>query len=300
MDGVLVADKPSGPTSHDIVAFVRRFTRPAKTGHTGTLDPMATGVLPICIGTATRLARFLGTGAKEYTGSIMLGMRTDTYDAQGTVLEQRPVDGIREADARAAVSGLTGEFLQSPPIWSAKHIGGRRAYDLAREGKESRMTPVKVRVDAFEILRFHSPEISFRIACSPGTYIRSLAHDLGEKLGCGAHLAELRRTRSGPFVESDARDLQAIERAGREGGIEAMILPLEGLDLGLGTARLTQAGERLVGHGRSVPPGEILEGYPSEDGEMVRLLAPSGRLLAIAERVAGSEGLQPRVVLAGS
>lgn len=297
MNGVLVADKPGGPTSHDVVAFVRRFTRPSKTGHTGTLDPMATGVLPVCVGTATRLARFLGAGAKEYTGAIALGARTDTYDAQGSLVEERPVGGIREEDVRRAASGLTGEILQAPPPWSAKHVGGERAYRLAREGKLSEMAPVKVRVDLFEISRVEGPIVTFRVACSRGTYVRSLAHDLGQRLGCGAHLAELRRTRTGPFEQSQSHGLPEIERAGRDGRLGELLIPPEELDLGIPTARVSEAGERLAGHGRGVPAGEVLEGFPAVDGETVRLLAPSGRLLAVAEYRAASGDLQPKIVL---
>jgi len=299
MRGVLVADKPEGPTSHDVVALVRRFARPSKTGHTGTLDPMATGVLPVCVGDVTRLARFLGGGPKEYTGSIVLGTRTDTYDAQGRVVEVKDADGVREEDVRRAAAELTGDLLQAPPLWSAKHVGGERAYKLAREGRQGELAPVKVRVDAFDIVRMEGPKVAFRVDCSRGTYIRSLAHDLGQRLGCGAHLAELRRTRTGPFDESQARPLAEIERAGREGRLEGLLLPPEGLDLGLSSARVSEAGERLAGHGHCVPAAEILEGCPSRDGENVRLLGPSGRLLAVAEFSAASGGLQPRIVLGG-
>lgn len=299
LHGVIVVDKPKGPTSHDVVAAVRRWARPSRTGHTGTLDPMATGVLPVCMGAATRLSRFLTRGPKEYAGVITLGVRTDTDDAEGTVLASSPAVAIRPGDLRRAAADLTGDLMQVPPRWSAKKIGGRRAYDLARAGEEPRPEPCRVRVDLFDVVLRSETHAEFRVVCSGGTYVRSLARDLGEALGCGAHLSELRRLRSGPFTLDEAHGLIEIEQAAAEGRLESCLIPPERLDLGMETARLTPEGTRSAIAGRTMAGAEF--GALPEGTGPVRLLDPDGRLLGVAERIDGPPvKLQPRVILAGT
>ncbi len=291
-------DKPHGPTSHDVVAAVRRWVRPSRAGHTGTLDPAATGVLPVCIGAATRLSRFLARGPKEYTGRIVLGIVTDTYDSEGTVVAMRPASGITLRAARRAAAGLTGDLMQVPPPWSAKRIAGRRSYDLAREGRETPLAPCAVRVERFELDGMEGESVTFLVECSPGTYVRSLAHALGASLGCGAHLAELRRVRSGPFTAEKARSLDGVEEAARRGTLHEILVPLEDLDLGLETARLTQAGVESALAGRRISLQDILPPAPGSSSPL-RLLDEEGRLLGVAERLGPPPmGLQPRVILA--
>ncbi|HWC32983.1 MAG TPA: tRNA pseudouridine(55) synthase TruB [Actinomycetota bacterium] len=202
--GLLLVDKPSGVTSHDVVERVRRAIGVRKVGHAGTLDPMATGLLVLGVGRATRLLRFLGDLEKEYEGTARLGEVTDTLDADGQIVRTSPVD-VEEAAVRDAMAAFHGDILQRPPAYSAVKVGGRRMYAAARKGEELEAELRSVRVDAFELVSFDGRHAGFRIVCSSGTYVRSLVADVGEKLGCGAHLARLVRTRIGLFHVRDAR-----------------------------------------------------------------------------------------------
>jgi tRNA pseudouridine55 synthase len=300
LHGIVVVDKPRGPTSHDVVERVRRHVRPSRAGHTGTLDPMATGVLVVCVGAATRLSRFLSAGDKEYTGVIAFGARTDTFDAEGTVLEVRSTEGLTLESVVAKAAVLTGAIRQVPPPWSAKKVGGRRAYDLARAGAPRQLASCEVSVDAFEIHDLARDRCAFRIVCSRGTYVRSLIDDLGSGVGCGAHLESLRRVRNGPFTADDAVGIESLEEVAGRGAAAEMVRPIESLELGLPPARLTEKGARYAAAGRLVPLEEA-EWLPSgEPRVMVRLLSPAGRLVALAEVVPGDPGgLQPRVVISG-
>jgi tRNA pseudouridine55 synthase len=202
--GILLVDKPRGITSHDAVARVRRALGIKKVGHSGTLDPMAEGLLVMGVGRGTRLLRFLADFDKEYEGTARLGVETDTLDAEGTVTATADVD-VTEAGIRAAFAALTGEIEQVPPAYSAVKVGGRALYKEARAGREVRAEPRRVRVDAFDLVSLNGADAEFRVVCSSGTYVRVLAADAGRALGCGAHLTRLVRTRIGPFVRSDAR-----------------------------------------------------------------------------------------------
>ncbi|MFO7692030.1 MAG: tRNA pseudouridine(55) synthase TruB [Vicinamibacterales bacterium] len=293
--GVLVVDKPPGPTSHDIVAVVRRRFRGAKVGHTGTLDPFATGVLPLVIGRATRLAQHLTGADKEYDAFIRLGRATDTHDATGTVVfeapEGLPLPGI---DVVAAVlDTYRGTWMQTPPIYSAKRAGGVRAYEQARRGKPVELAPVEVTVSELELLSLTGSLVRVRLVSSAGFYVRALAHDLGVKLGTGATLDGLRRLRSGPFGLAGAvtLDVLALSDPG------ARLLPLESLLPDWPAVGLTREGVEWVSHGREVGPAQCAEGCPSAvAGRQVRFLGPDGRLAAIG--VVGPGGvLHPSVVL---
>jgi len=202
--GILVIDKPKGITSHDVVYKVKKIIGAIKVGHTGTLDPMATGVLTLCINKATKAARLLDGGVKEYIATIRLGIETDTYDADGKVVAESDCSSIVEGDITEVVSNFIGRIGQVPPMFSAIKRNGVPLYKLARKGITVKREPREVDVHSIDIENLELPFITLRIACSKGTYIRSLCHDIGEKLGCGAHLTALRRVRNGQFTIDDA------------------------------------------------------------------------------------------------
>ena len=216
-EGLVLVDKPSGMTSHDVVDAVRRRLGTRKVGHAGTLDPMATGLLVLGAGRATRLLRYLGELPKSYTGTGRLGVETDTLDADGSVVRSAPVTATRD-EVTAAANALVGESMQTPPAFSAVKVGGRKLYEAARKGETLEAPPRPIRVDAFDVTAFAEPTFSFAVSCSGGTYVRVLVSDVGRALGCGAHLMALRRTGIGPFTveEAEAPDAAAplpIERA---------------------------------------------------------------------------------------
>jgi len=211
MEGVLLVDKPRGLTSHDVVHHLRRKLSMRKIGHAGTLDPMATGVLVMLIGKATRISQYLMSVDKVYEGEATLGVITDSSDAEGEVMETRPVPELAEATVRAAMNAFLGDQYQVPPMHSAIKIGGVPLYKLARKGEEVEREPRFIRVAAFDLLAFTPPRLTFRLACSKGTYVRTVAADLGQKLGCGAHLSALRRTGSGKFTIDQCLPLDQIE-----------------------------------------------------------------------------------------
>jgi len=211
MEGVLLVDKPRDHTSHDVVARLRGKLKMKRIGHAGTLDPMATGLLIILVGKATRVSQYLISLDKEYEGTIELGKVTDTQDADGEVMETRPVPPLTEADAKAAIAGFLGDQYQKPPMYSAIKIDGVPLYKSARKGEEIEREPRFIRVMSWELTRFALPQLDFRLRCTKGTYVRTLAHDLGQKLGCGAHLSALRRTATDKFNVSQALTLDAIQ-----------------------------------------------------------------------------------------
>ena len=211
LEGVLLVDKPTDHTSHDVVARLRRKLNMRRIGHAGTLDPMATGLMILLIGKATRISQYLISLDKEYEGTIELGKVTDSQDAQGEVLETRPVPPLTEAEVRTAIAGFLGDQYQMPPMYSAIKIDGVPLYKNARKGVEIEREPRFIRVMSFELTHFASPHIGFRLRCTKGTYVRTIAHDLGAKLGCGAHLSALRRTATDKFNISQALTLDQIE-----------------------------------------------------------------------------------------
>lgn len=212
LDGVLLVDKPGQHTSHDVIARLRGILRTKKIGHAGTLDPMATGLLIVLVGKATRVSQFMISMDKEYEGTIELGKTTDSQDADGEVMETRPIPALTEADVREAIKGFLGDQYQMPPMFSAIKMGGVPLYKKARKGEEVAREPRFIRVMSWDVLGFESPNIRFRLRCSKGTYVRTLAHDLGNKLGCGAHLSALRRTATDRFNVSQALTLDQIEK----------------------------------------------------------------------------------------
>lgn len=209
--GILLVDKPQGITSHDVVAKMRRVFQIKKVGHAGTLDPMATGLLLILIGKATKASQYLMSLDKEYTGTIKLGEVTDSQDADGEIMMTKPVPDLTKADVAKVMQDFLGDQYQTPPMFSAKKINGQKLYNLARKGKEVPREPRIIHISHYEITQFALPEISFIVRSSKGAYIRTLAHDLGERLGCGGHLSELRRTAVGQFRVEDSNTIETIE-----------------------------------------------------------------------------------------
>lgn len=211
LDGVLLVDKPPAHTSHDVVARLRRKLNMKRIGHAGTLDPMATGLMILLIGKATTISQYLTSLDKEYEGTIELGKVTDSQDADGEVLSTLPVPPFTETEIRTAMAGFLGDQYQTPPMYSAIKVDGVPLYKTARKGGEVEREPRFIRVSSFELTRFELPRFDFRLRCTKGTYVRTIAHDLGQRLGCGAHLAALRRTATDKFKIADALTLDAIE-----------------------------------------------------------------------------------------
>ncbi len=271
-----------------------------KVGHTGTLDPLASGVLPLVLGRATRLAQFLSSAEKEYDAELRLGFSTTTYDSTGDVVERpgaRVISTLSSADIEAAVAGFRGTHLQQPPSFSAKKIDGDRAYDLARKQAPVRLQPAEVVVRLLEITEWNAERLRLRIVCSAGFYVRSLAHHLGERLGTGAHLTRLVRTRSGDFAIESAVSLDTLDR--HPDAAAERVIPLNGLLASLPALTLTEQGAALASKGGFISPSH-LQGVESVPGAgKVRLFHPDGHLVAIAEeRPGGPVGfLHPGVVL---
>ncbi len=281
-DGVLVIDKPEGPTSHRIVQTVRRQLD-LKVGHTGTLDPLASGVLPLVLGRATRLARFFQSHDKEYVAEVRLGKTTDTYDREGTVLQEQPVPPLTLEEVRGLLGRFEGTTKQLPPMYSAIKVGGRKLYELARKNEE-RPRPLRtVSIYRIELLDHQADYWRLHVHCSSGTYIRSLAYDLGEAVGCGAHLSGLRRTRSGIFKLERATSIEGLEQ-----DWEQAFHPMEQLFPEMPQIELDPVRSNRVRHGGEIPvEPEVKDGWC--------LLLHEGRLVAVGK--AERERIQPVVVL---
>jgi tRNA pseudouridine55 synthase len=310
MNGVLVVDKPAGPTSHDVVARVRRASGISRIGHTGTLDPLATGVLPLVVGRATRLAQFLTVDEKEYVAGVRLGCATRTYDAEERMIRDDhglplllrrlpgPPPAVDVSTLRNAVADFTGTYWQVPPPFSAKKVGGTPAYLLARLQKEVEVKPVQVTVRSLELERLEDGLATLRVVCSSGFYVRSLAYDIGQLLGCGAHLESLRRTRAGEFDLGRSTPLGVIE-AERSDAL-ARLVPMTDLLSRLPHVVVNERGARRAAHGNSLAAEDLWDAdrtVPDSAGRgPIRVLDVDGALLAIGEP--GDGGLlQPVVVL---
>ena len=304
-DGALVVNKARGLTSHDVVACVRRLLRTRAVGHLGTLDPIATGVLPLLVGAATRLQRFYQGRRKYYQGKIRFGFATDTHDADGKPLGP----DIAPTLERSALEPLFREFLgkieQVPPPYSAKKVHGVAAYQLARKKKKFTLLPVHVEVYRFELLEVEGSSVSFFIESSAGTYIRTLAHVLGQRLGPGAHLAEICRTASGEFTLEQALTLEELERQVHESGRDAVLIPLERLLLDLPYTLVSSVLERKLRHGAKIELSEMQIQPPELDATIdsqewrpyhLRVFNQEGKLVAIVQAVV-PRVFQPIVVL---
>lgn len=303
MDGVLIIDKPAGITSHDVVARVRKILGERRVGHTGTLDPFATGVLVAMIGRATRLAQFLSGSEKEYEAVIRLGYATDTGDVTGARLDQpdrRSTPRLSEAEIETAMASLRGEIEQVPPMYSAKKIAGQKLYDLARRGEKVERQPVRVTISEFETLgqtRGNEEgygDLKARVVCSAGTYIRTLAEDLGKRLGTGAHLSALRRTRAGQFRIEEALTLDRLAEISES--IESKIISADMALSWLPALDLTAEQTRASLNGIDV---KIEDSRAWADDQPVRMRSPEGRLIAVGIFNQAEKFLHPAVVIGG-
>jgi len=288
ISGVLVVDKPIGLTSHDVVQIVRKGTNIRRAGHTGTLDPRASGVLVILIGPAVRLSEYVSASDKRYQAVVRLGVSTDTYDADGRIESTSPVN-VTEGQFEDALKNFVGEIEQVPPPYSAVKIKGRKAYEMAREGEEVDLTPRKIQVYNLELLEWAMPEAVIDVYCSSGTYVRSLANDLGEKLGCGAHLVGLRRTKSGRFTLRDAVPLRKLKEHFDNGTWYQLLIPAAEALSDWASVELNHEQVEAVRHGHRVPaqPGV---------GKMVRGISEQGELVALMEFDEASSEWQPKKV----
>ncbi|MEQ1869460.1 MAG: tRNA pseudouridine(55) synthase TruB [Vicinamibacterales bacterium] len=314
MDGLLVVDKPSGPTSHDVVARTRRALRERSIGHTGTLDPMASGVLPLLIGRATRLARFMTAEEKRYDAVVLLGFATDTADATGQTVSPLWGGAWPDADAiNSALAAFRGTFLQQPPAYSAKKVGGERSYRLARRAKRGATLtsvdsqdrhpeptlPLPAQVTAFniDITAIEGNRVSLAVTCSSGFYVRSLAHDLGQALGVGGHLASLRRTATSGVTLEDAVTLDELESGLR--AAETAVLPMARMLPHFSAVHLNRPGAARARQGRELGPADSDVGLPAMDAGPgpFRLIDPDGMLIGLADRSDRPGLLHPAVIL---
>lgn len=289
ISGVLVVDKPVGLTSHDVVQIVRKGTNIRRAGHTGTLDPRASGVLVILIGPAVRLSEYVSASDKRYQAVVRLGATTDTYDAEGRITSSAPVT-VTEEQFEEALQQFIGEIEQVPPPYSAVKIKGRKAYEMAREGEEVELQPRKIKVYNLELLEWAPPEAVIDVYCSSGTYVRSLAHDLGEVLGCGAHLVGLRRTKSGRFTLRDAVPLRKLREAFELGTWYQYLIPAADALSDWPALELDHEQVDSVRHGHRVP------GEPPEKNTWARGVSEQGELVALLEWVPETNEWQPRKV----
>jgi tRNA pseudouridine55 synthase len=301
--GFLILDKPSGPTSHDMVYFVRRGMGEKRVGHAGTLDPLATGVLVICLGSATRLSEYLLGESKRYRATARFGAATTTYDAQGEVTATAPVT-IGRRDIEAALASFRGDLLQVPPAYSAVKRGGLKAYEAARRGEALALEPRPISVYEIRLEDWQPPDAVINVHCSAGAYVRSLVHDLGQALGCGAHLIALRRTASGHFELSQAVTEQALREAFGDGSWKTHLLPVRAALPHWPAVHLDAASVERVSHGQAIR--ESSAGYVA-GSEMVEATAnarqlalafgPGDRLIAVVERDHQACAWKPKKVL---
>jgi tRNA pseudouridine55 synthase len=295
LSGILNIDKPPGITSHDVVDAVRRVAGQRKVGHAGTLDPMATGVLLVCLGKATRVAEYLMAGRKRYRASIILGSTTTTYDADGEFTDTDGRTDFTPEEIEAALAGFAGRIEQVPPIYSALKRDGQPLHRLARQGKTVELEPRPVEIDEIRILDWDPPSLIIEVDCSPGTYIRSLAHDLGQRLGSGAHLAGLVRLASGRFDLEEAVSLDRLEEAFQHGQEGAYLLPLDEALLDWPAVVVDAHDAGRVVQGQPVPGQAPPEG---EDGMLCRAYSHDGQFLAIVVFDSESGRWRPKKVFA--
>lgn len=300
-DGVLNVRKEAGWTSHDVVARIRGKLRGMKLGHAGTLDPAATGVLPLLVGRGTRIAEYLLEWDKTYLAGLRLGETTDTQDATGTVLSRSPIESLTDARIREVVAGFEGRIQQLPPMYSAVKVGGVPLYKAARAGREVSRQAREVTVFRLDIVDIQIPNVTLRVACSKGTYIRTLCADIGEKLGVGGHMATLVRERVGPLTVDQALTVDEVESRLEQGALAASMLTLDEALVGLPVCTVGAGTAGRVLHGMPVPCSEVLawHGLPSRlvEGEArpIRIKDDAGRLLAVGTMPIGMDTQAPGV-----
>ncbi len=293
VSGVLVVDKPVGLTSHDVVQIIRRGTNIRRAGHTGTLDPRASGVLVVLVGPAVRLSEFVSASDKRYQATIRLGSTSDTYDAEGPVVESNVPINVTEEQFTELLKTFIGEIEQVPPPYSAVKVKGQKAYELAREGEEVELAPRIINVYSLDLLEWALPEVVIDVYCSSGTYVRSLAHDIGEKLGCGAHLVGLRRTKSGRFTLRDAVSLRRLRDAFDTGTWAQFLIPAAEA---LGDWPAIELNSELLEKVRNGHP------FPAEDGAKgwARAVSEQGDLVALVELQEATREWHPKKVFFSS
>ena len=312
MDGVLIIDKPAGMTSHDVVARVRNILGERRVGHTGTLDPFATGVLVMLAGRTTRLAQYLSGAEKEYEAVIRLGYATDTGDVTGMPVGEshantQSTQSIRQEDIETALASLRGEIEQTPPMYSAKKVGGRKLYELARRGEEVERKPVRVTVSEFEAIALDGPlltperdgshDLRVRVVCSAGTYIRTLAEDFGQRLGLGAHVASLRRTRAGRFTIAEAFTLERLSELAESLSIETALISSDAAIAHLPAVNLQEDDVARTLHGIDMQIGDAAVSEWS-DCQPVRMRDAGGDLIAVGIYDESRRTIHPKVVMA--
>ena len=291
MDGILTVYKERGFTSFDVVAKLRGILHMKKIGHTGTLDPQAEGVLPVCLGSATKVCELLTDRDKTYETVLRLGVVTDTQDLTGTVLRQADVTCSQE-EVRACIAGFIGPGLQVPPMYSALKVDGKKLYELARQGREVERAARPVTFYEIEVLGMDLPRVRLRVRCSKGTYIRTLCHDIGERLGCGGAMESLLRTAVSPFLLQEAHRLDEIEAAMCAGTVEEWILPVDRLFEEWPAVRLDAEGSRLLRNGNALSAGRLASAFADgilPEAEKLRLYDDNGRFWAVYERRPGGE-----------
>lgn len=300
LEGLLVVNKPAGWTSHDVVAKIRRMLGGVKAGHTGTLDPMATGVLPVCVGRATRVAEYLSGADKRYRAVLKLGASTDTDDASGAVIAVRETSALTREEIVGAIEAMTGPAMQTPPMYSAVKIGGERLYRAARRGETVERPSRPIEIFRISVSKVEGDLAAFEADCSKGTYIRALCRDIGERLGVGAHLVQLERTRSGPFGIEEAVTIDRIEEAVKTGKIGDIMIPTTRALPQIPWISVGPEGLRRVSHGASLRHDDAVgRGGDAEPGGLVMILGPDGGLAALARLQPGNIFKMEKVLING-
>lgn len=277
--GIINVYKEKGYTSHDVVAKLRGIAGQKKIGHTGTLDPDAEGVLPVCLGKATKVCELLTDKDKTYRAVLFLGQTTDTQDASGTVLETSDVSNLNEVQVTEAVQSFVGEYAQIPPMYSALKVGGKKLYELAREGKTVERKARNVMIHSIKILRVDLPRVEMEVSCSKGTYIRTLCHDIGEKLGVGGCMESLLRVQVGRFVLADSLRLSEIQKAKEDGNLEKILQPIDSVFEQYRAVQIRPDQEKRLQNGNSFRKPDRLQNY--DDQEMVRVYDSNGHFAAV-------------------
>ena len=306
INGVLNIYKEPGYTSHDVVAKLRGIVGQKKIGHTGTLDPDAEGVLGVCLGAATRICDMITDATKEYEATLLLGIKTDTLDTSGEIMEQRPTDGVTEALLKQCIEGFVGEIEQIPPMYSAIKVGGKKLYEIARAGETIERKPRKVTIHSIDIVKIDLPECVMRVTCSKGTYIRTLCDDIGRELGCGGCMKHLVRTRVGQFRVEDALKLSEIETIVKEGRIGEILIPPADMFSDLRKVTVTDEGAKKASNGNMLAfsditacPGQIQNGSDGlhntdfADNEEVTVTDKEGFFFGIYRYRASDRTLKP-------
>lgn len=297
-NGVINIYKEKGFTSHDVVAKMRGICKQKKIGHTGTLDPDAVGVLPVCLGSATRLCDMLTDRDKEYIACMQLGVVTDTQDMSGEILAEKEITATEET-VTEAIRSFVGEYAQVPPMYSALKVDGKKLYELARQGKEVERKPRPVTIYEIEILNISLPRVTMRVACSKGTYIRTLCHDIGEKLGCGGAMVSLQRTRAGQFRMDTAITLSALEKLRDEDKIAEVLIPVDEMFAELAAVHVQEEAVKLLENGNLFSIRYVMERRMYGDGEEVRVYNSTGRFFGIYSFEGKSRQFKPKKMFLG-